>query len=60
MPLQDIVAGRLELPVQGFPRSQIIDLTRFQVSDDFFSYRKMFYVFSARKDFFENFSSHYS
>ena len=53
-------AGRLELPVQRFPRSQIIDLTRFLVSDDIFSYRKTFYVFSARIDFFENLSSHYS
>ena len=44
----------------GFPRLQIIDLTRFQVSYDFFSYRKTFFVFSARKDFFENISSHYS
>jgi hypothetical protein len=43
-----------------FPRSQIIDLTRFQVSDDLDSYTKTFYVFSARIDFFEIFSSHYS
>ena len=41
-------------------RTQIIDLTRFQVSEDPDSYTKTFFVFSARKYFFENPSSHYS
>ena len=41
-----------------FPGSQIIDLTRFQVSDDPGSYTKTFCVVSARMNFFEFSSSH--
>ena len=53
-------AGKISALSAGFPVSQIIDLTRFQVSEDPGSYTKTFFVFSARNDFFENPSSHYS